>query len=137
MSFTRKTLLALAGALLAYTGSGLSAGEASNKAGPQECVSAAISDIQLSQLEAVDEIRVQLAPNSPTDASLEVTVETIDSDRVLELGGAHYKAVHFAPAMSASTYRVSLFPSMNESALPCLESVELLSKGSTVARFRP
>ena len=129
----KATLLFVAITALTSANSQAASGEA------HECISAAITDIQLTEVAEVNEIRVQLADDSPKKAILEVTVESRDSDRVLALDGENYKAIQFAPAMSGSEYRISLFPGAggDHSTPACVESVELLSDGKSVALFRP
>jgi hypothetical protein len=102
----------------------------------EECVSAAITDVHLSTSVDVNEIRVQLSPGSPMTA-LQVTVESTESDRVIDIDGEPYKALQFTPAMSGNEYRISLFPGTADEDPACLHSVELVSNGESVAFFRP
>ncbi len=102
------------------------------------CASAAITDFALEQVVDIDEIRVHLAQGSPQGAASLLTVETADTDRVLELHDEEFKAVQFAPAMRSHSFRISLFPSENVHLAPaCVESVELLTKGASVFVYKP
>jgi hypothetical protein len=123
----------LAGGALLQTQAPALAGTSSEK---EECVSAAIEDVHLPTSAEVDEIRVQLASKSPK-AALQVTVESHESSRVIEIDGEPYKALHFKPAMSGDEYRISLFPGTDDEDPACLHSVELVSEGESVAFFRP
>ena len=107
--------------------------KADTEADAIECVSADIADVHLAKAGSVDEIRVRTVDGG----SLQITVETEESDRIVDIHGETYKALRFAPALQGSEFRISALPSMDESSPGCLSSVELYSAGQLVHSYTP
>ena len=104
--------------------------------GTDRCTPAAIADILLAAPVPVDEILVVVRDDSPASGAAEVIVASDRSDRVLRVrGGSHRLAFH--PALTASSFRVSLLPSFESKASPCVDRIELRRGGSAVATVVP
>jgi hypothetical protein len=104
-----------------------------------DCAAAAIADIELAQPEPVDEIQVFVRDGSSTLGAAEVTVasgrpETFD--RVLRVRGASH-GLMFYPALTSSSFRVSLLPALEAPGLVCVDRIELRRAGHAVATITP
>ena len=116
--------------------SGSRGGPGAGEPGADRCTPAAIADVLLAAPVPVDEILVVVRDGSPASAAAEVTVAAERSDRVLRVrGGSHRLA--FYPALTASSFRVSLLPSFEAGASPCVDRIELRRGGSAVATVVP
>ena len=99
------------------------------------CTSAAITDVELQEEASVDEIRVMVAP-SPRGSAAEVVVDSGEIDRIVRIQETS-KALHFAPAMAAAQFRVSVNPVLTAPNDACVERIDLLRAGRVVATVRP
>jgi hypothetical protein len=112
------------------------AGSRTSQAAPpaaSACTEAGLARVRLDRAAAVDEIRVQVAPGSPTRGAATVTVEAGLSDRVVRVLGDGARGLRFSHPLTAREFRVALDPVFDASASACVEGVVLLHHGKVVA----
>lgn len=103
---------------------------------PKVCTEAAIVDVQLRRAEAIDEIRVLVAGDSPEHGAARVEVSTGEFDRILHVrGGSHGLA--FSTPLSGRAFQVTVVPELSAPRSACIDSIELRSGGRLVAAVKP
>ena len=122
-------------ALLALTLSPIAT--ADSRSPPPRCTPAAIADISLPFPVAVDEIRVVVATNSPVAGAATVRIDSGRFDRVLRVFGATSKRLSFTPALASRVFQISLDPVFEAPLAACIERVELVRAGVTIAVVEP
>ncbi len=101
------------------------------------CPAAEVVDVRLPGPVAVDEIRVVVARRSPVAGAAAIRVDDGRFDRVVRVRGSQPKALRFAPALESAAFQVSLDPVFDAPRGACVERVELVRGGVTVATVKP
>jgi len=129
------TLIAIA--VVAVTGEAR-AESPRHRAPAPSCPVVELKDVHLPAAVGVDEIRVVLARRSPIAGAVAIRVDDGRFDRVVRVtSGTGAKRLQFAPALVSDAFQVSLDPVFDAPRGACVERVELVRAGITVATVRP
>ena len=99
------------------------------------CSEAAIEELRLPVVAAVDEVRVDVARTSPAAGAALVRVDVGRFGRRLRVEGTDSR-LKFAPALTGKRFQVSLDPVFNASKSACIERITLLRGGTPIATVR-
>ncbi len=108
-----------------------------NRWRPARCTEANIVDVSFQQPTAVDGIRVIVSRHSPAGGAALVRVDDGNTDRVVRVRGVISKMLEFSSPMTTTSLSVVLDPVLDAPHGACVERIELLNGGRTVATVAP
>ncbi len=130
-------LLVATGGLVAQSSVAPDEAQANRRWHPARCTEANIVDVSFDRPTAVDGVRVIVSRHSPAGGAALVRVDDGQSDRVVRVRGGISKMLEFSSPMTTTSLAVVLDPVLDAPHGACVERIELLHGGRTVATVAP